>query len=153
MEIEEPVNITIESRQQTEEKQRKTGLTSSSASSKGAQPLTKDKRIPTPKQIEQLKKAREAKAIKKKAIEMMEISNPPKESNESQNELYNTVDYTQYIMPLACVLGSVGGLYFLKKKISQSLAFGSSQPTMNSNNSSHHTQDKQENYSKLQLNF
>ena len=132
LEIEEPVNITIETREQTEEKQKKAEI--------------KDKRVPTPKQLEQLKKAREAKAIKKKAIEMMEITSTP-------NEVIENIDYTQFIMPLACVLGSVGGLYFLKKKISRSLASGSSQPIMNSNNSSHHTQDKQENYSKLQLNF
>ena len=149
MEIEEPVNITIETREQTEEKQKKAGLTSSSASSKGAQPLLKDKRVPTPKQLEQLKKAREAKKIKKKAIELMDITSAPIENIEN----IENIDYTQFIMPLACVLGSVGGLYFLKKKISRSLASGSSQPTMNSNNSSHHTQDKQENYSKLQLNF
>jgi coproporphyrinogen III oxidase-like Fe-S oxidoreductase len=127
MEIEEPINITIENREKTEEKQKKT-----------------DKRVPSNKQLEQLKKAREAKKIKKKAIEMYDLTNvattPEIESS------YNINDYTQYIMPLMAVIGSIGGFYLLKKKIS-------TQPLTNSNNTSQYTQDKQEIYSKLQLNF
>ena len=123
MEIEEPINITIENRDKTEEKQKKA-----------------DKRVPTSKQLEQLKKAREAKKIKKKAIEMLDLTNvaTPAEIESS----YNINDYTQYIMPLMAVIGSIGGFYFFKKKIS-------TLPLTNSNN----TQDKQEIYSKLQLNF
>ena len=120
LEIEEPVNITIESRQQTEEKQRKTEA--------------KDKRVPTPKQIEQLKKAREAKAIKKKAIELTSNSKTPE-----MMEISPTVDYTQYITPLICLFGTLGGIYVFKKKISTSCV--------------KNTQEPQENYSKLQLNF
>jgi len=130
MEIEEPINITIESREETEQKQKKADTRT-------------EKRVPTPKQIEQLKKAREAKAIKKKAIEMMEITSTPKESNQTLSPSYNfteyTKSYTQYITPLLCLLGTIGGVYVFKKKTST--------------NSATTTQEQQENYSKLQLNF
>lgn len=126
MEIEEPINITIENREETEPKQKKADTKT-------------DKRVPTPKQIEQLKKAREAKAIKKKAIEMMEITSTPKESNQTMSPSYNLTDYTQYITPLLCLIGTLGGVYVFKKKTST--------------NSATTTQEPQENYSRLQLNF
>lgn len=129
MEIEEPINITIESREETEQKQKKADTKT-------------EKRVPTPKQIEQLKKAREAKAIKKKAIEMMEITSSAKQSevlSPSYNFTEYTKSYTQYITPLLCLLGTIGGVYVFKKKTST--------------NSATTTQEQQENYSKLQLNF
>lgn len=122
MEINEPIDITLKD----------------ASSIEGAKPLMKTdqklKRVASEKQLNALQKAREQKAIKKKAtslIEMMDIQEEETETN-----------YSSYILPFMGIIGSITGIYMLKKKISSY-----------STNTSKQDTEQSTVYSKLQLNF
>jgi hypothetical protein len=155
LEIQEPIDITVKNNVKTEEN----NDTFTDSFTTVAQ---KKKKVATEAQLRGLEKARQARLIKQKALQMLNVREAPKAQNVPKpiQEYHQTITRTQhqaplesgilenlssfveplktFAVPFLCLLG-LSSVYVLKKK--------------NMMNSSPDTQENVQTFSTLQLGF